>query len=254
MDESTNDPCVLLEWDSGFFGFPIARVHGDVLNDDLAVRIDAWCRQQNVSCLYFPATSNDPNTTLAAERHGFRLVDVRSTFERTLTPGAPKSEATRLRVATAADLPTLRAIARENHHDSRFYADDRFFRDSCDRLYECWIERSCNGYADRVLVAESNGHAAGYISCHRMTAQNEGSIGLLGVARQARGQGLGGALVAGAVSWFAGEGLAAVSVVTQARNVTSQRLYQRCGFVTRSVQLYYHKWYSAAASGDGAQR
>ena len=74
------------------------------------------------------------------------------------------------------------------------------------------------------------------------------------MARQARGQGLGGTLVAGAVSWFAGEGLATVSVVTQARNVTSQRLYQRCGFVTRSVQLYYHKWYSAEASGGGAQR
>ena len=36
-----------------------------------------------------------------------------------------------------------------------------------------------------------------------------------------------------------------MKVVTQGRNIAGQRLYQRCGFLTRSVELWYHKWYPA---------
>jgi hypothetical protein len=34
-----------------------------------------------------------------------------------------------------------------------------------------------------------------------------------------------------------------VNVVTQGRNSKAQRLYERCGFLTRSVQLWYHRWF-----------
>jgi hypothetical protein len=33
------------------------------------------------------------------------------------------------------------------------------------------------------------------------------------------------------------------TVVTQGRNVVSQRVYQRCAFMTRSAQLWYHCWF-----------
>jgi len=32
-------------------------------------------------------------------------------------------------------------------------------------------------------------------------------------------------------------------VVTQGRNLAAQRLYQRNGFVTASLQLWYHRWF-----------
>jgi dTDP-4-amino-4,6-dideoxy-D-galactose acyltransferase len=56
--------------------------------------------------------------------------------------------------------------------------------------------------------------------------------------------GVGRALVVNAIRWFSGQGVDSVSVVTQGRNVRAQRLYQRCGFTTRSVELWFHRWFS----------
>jgi ribosomal protein S18 acetylase RimI-like enzyme len=94
-----------------------------------------------------------------------------------------------------------------------------------------------------VLVARDEGRAVGFVTCDVDAATNWGSIGLLGVDESARGRGVGRALTQGALAWFAQRALPGVTVITQGRNVVAQRLYQRCGFVTRSVRLYYHKWY-----------
>jgi dTDP-4-amino-4,6-dideoxy-D-galactose acyltransferase len=47
-----------------------------------------------------------------------------------------------------------------------------------------------------------------------------------------------------AIIWFAKQGAEKIGVVTQGRNVSAQRFYQRCGFVTRSVGFWFHRWYS----------
>jgi len=39
------------------------------------------------------------------------------------------------------------------------------------------------------------------------------------------------------------EGITHAEVVTQGRNYGAQRMYQRCGFVTRTTELWYHKWF-----------
>jgi ribosomal protein S18 acetylase RimI-like enzyme len=137
----------------------------------------------------------------------------------------------------------LREIAGVSHTDSRFYHDSGFPRQRCDELYRTWIEKSCNGYADIVLVAEVEDTAVGYISCHLLDGGG-GQIGLVGVDAQMQGHGLGRALICSALTWFAGQGATRVTVVTQGRNLAAQRLYARSGFVPKSVQLWYHRWFS----------
>ena len=34
-----------------------------------------------------------------------------------------------------------------------------------------------------------------------------------------------------------------VHVVTQGRNYSAQRLYQRAGFIIDNIETYYHKWF-----------
>jgi ribosomal protein S18 acetylase RimI-like enzyme len=63
------------------------------------------------------------------------------------------------------------------------------------------------------------------------------------VAADARGRSLGSALVEHSLRWFGERGMKDVSVVTQGRNAAAQRLYQRCGFITDSVQIWYHRWF-----------
>ena len=179
--------------------------------------------------------------------NAFDLVDIRVTFLLELstpTPNARRNSNVLVRPAESADVPILQEIARHSHADTRFYADERFPRHLCDALYSTWIARSCTGYADMVFAAEYAQTVAGYISCHLDTKNGQGSIGLLGVDKQARGQNVGQALVGRALEWFAAQHMRTVAVVTQGRNIAAQRLYQKNGFLTKSVQLWYHKWYA----------
>jgi dTDP-4-amino-4,6-dideoxy-D-galactose acyltransferase len=193
-----------------------------------------------VACLYFLA-GEEPATAHAAEDAGFRFMDVRVELTR---PSAARLPDDRIRAFVPGDLDELRAIARTSHRITRFYADPRFPRERCDDLYDTWITRSAEGWADVVLVAQDVGRPAGYTSCHVDSERGRGSIGLVGVAEHARGAGLGGALVDAAVDWCARRGLGEVAVVTQGRSARALRLYERCGFAAGALGLWFHKWYS----------
>ena len=229
-----------LEWDTQFFGFRIARITADILSTEELSSVLHWCRAERIRCLYWLVAIGERSAIQMAEEHRFALVDIRVTLE--MKPKPTQRRSTRVRLAREDDLPTLLRIAGSAHTDSRFYSDPNFPRERCDELYRVWVEKSVKGYAERVLVAEEENGPAGYITCHRN--DYNGSIGLMAVADWARGRGLGDELVASSVDFFAASGASFVSVVTQARNISAQRLYQRSGFLTRSVQLWYHRWFS----------
>lgn len=223
-------PCELLEWDTQFFGRRIARATARTLTPPELEAVDRWCAEHRVDCLYW--LSKDEVMV-----DGFVKVDERVTME-AATGG---DGAAGVRPWRPEDLAALKAIAASAHRDTRFYHDGRFPKEQCDALYATWIERSCQGWAEAVFVAEAQGRAAGYISCH---SGREGKIGLVGVGEAARGRGLGGALVRGALRWFADGGMARASVVTQGRNDGAKRLYEKCGFKVRTVEHWYHRWFS----------
>lgn len=242
-DSAPTPPCAILPWDSEFFGVQVARVCRETLDAALADQVDRWCIDHRVDCLYFAARSDDPATSQLAEERGFRLMDVRTTFERPIAAGPAPAGCEGLRDATENDLPALVRIARAAHTDTRFWADPHFGVDKSAALYERWILNSFRGFAQAVRVAEHEKQPAGYITCHLKPGADEASIGLIAVAEDARGRGLARRLVQGSLAWAAAHGARRMSVVTQARNIAAQRLYQTCGFVTRSVELVFHKWY-----------
>lgn len=237
-------PCTFLSWDSEFFGFRIARVNSQQLTSDLVSEIDAWREAETIDCLYFLADPNDSQTIRLAEDYGYRLVDLRLTFERKLIPDEVRPLMDSIRPFVERDLEPLIQIARTSYSDSRFYFDPCFPREKCELFYETWVRNSTNGsgFADMTLVAELNGLTAGFITskCH----ETIGHIGLVGVAESARGRSLGLALVNNALRWFIEQGMERVQVVTQGRNIAAQRLYQRCGFLTSDLGLWYHKWFN----------
>jgi dTDP-4-amino-4,6-dideoxy-D-galactose acyltransferase len=256
-------------------------VHGDRLRAADLSRIDRWTADSGVDCLYFLADAADAATPPLAEAHGFHLVDVRITLDRTglaapvatnagadsdfdatvtvtaKSDAAAKSDATvAVRPARPADLPALRRIAAASHHDSRFYFDPRFDSARCDALYAHWIETCCADASGLVLVAtladadadpdadpdaDAGAPPAGYIT-GSIGPDGEGRIGLFAVAAEAQGRGAGRRLIAAAEHWFAARGARSVAVVTQGRNVRAQRIYQRAGLRTRSLGLWYHRW------------
>ena len=239
--------CEFLEWDSEFFGRRIGRVRSSSLSEELVSEIEAWCRGHRIECLYFLASSADQRTVRLAEDHKFRFVDIRLALELDVEAVAKErvdDPPFTIRNAVAGDIRALRDLARIAHRDSRFYNDGNFPVELCDALYDAWIEKSCRGWAKNVLVAETGDEIEGYLTCHMATSESEsGQIGLVGVSDKTQGKGIGRALVSHAIRWFAGEGAEKITVVTQGRNVRAQRLYQKCGFATRSVELWYHRWF-----------
>ena len=225
-------PCALLEWDTEFWGVRVGRVTEDAPGFEA---VDAWAHENEAACLYF-LCPDEPGAAIRAEEAGYRLTDVRVELSRPVG-----EEASSLRAARPEDEEPLRRMARANHRITRFYADPNFPEDRCDDLYETWIRRSLEGWADAVLVAESEGRPAGYVSLH--DRDGTGSIGLIGVDPDARGRQLGRELVLGGVAWCADRGLAEVTVVTQGRNVPALRTFESCGFRTTDVGLWFHKWY-----------
>jgi len=234
--------CDYLEWDSNFFGKRIGRARVNRLDQAAAAEIRSWCRANEIDCLYFLADSADPATTRLAENMHFRLVDIRLTLEQNAGPrGASGPSLSRIRSVNEQDVPALRRIAKTSHRDSRFYYDGHFPAETCDEMFGIWIEKSCRGSAQNVFVAEDEGKPVGYITCHLDSPQT-GQIGLISVQNDTQGKGLGRELVCQAMRWFGEQDVKTVRVVTQGRNTRAQRLYQRCGFVTRSVELWYHGW------------
>lgn len=223
-------PGQLLEWDSEFWGVRIARVE--------TPDVDDWVRENDVACTYLLVPADDPGAAQRAEERGFYFVDMRVEFD----AATARSEQP-VREHDEREVDRLAAIARHNHTVTRFYADPRFPRDGCDRLYETWIRNSCAGWADVVLVTDVEGLPAGYVAVHERAGV--GSIGLIGVDPDTRGRGLGEALVRGALDWCARNGLDRCTVVTQGRNIGGQRVFERSGFRTSSVALWFHKWWDS---------
>jgi dTDP-4-amino-4,6-dideoxy-D-galactose acyltransferase len=243
-------PCQLLSWDSDFFGYKIGKVISRRLSPEHVASIQIWSEQNGVECLYLLADADHDETALLAEQNGFHLVDLRMTLIRknhiTTSEAVTNSffvEGIGLRPVQSLDIDKLETIARTAYTDTRFYYDHHFSHSQCSELYATWIRRSCEDFADQVLIAEYNSKAVGYITCKRLLGENsKGAIGLMAVDSTMRGKGIGSALVKYSLEWFIGQGIQEVQVVTQGRNVMAQRIYQRCGFISSTVHLWYHRW------------
>ena len=236
--------CELLDWDSSFFGLTIARLRAARVDDEEAEAALAWCEEHAVDCLYFLASGDDRETLRAVEERSFDLVDVRIDLRRRLDVATPDPALLeRVRPAGATDRDALAAISREAFTASRFFFDGRFPHDLCAALFETWLDRALAGeLAETVLCADLDGAPAGFVTCE-LDESGDGRIGLLGVAERARGRGLGTRLCQAALAWFAREGAGAATVTTQGRSVPALRLYERCGFNTSAVSLWYHRWF-----------
>jgi len=253
MNTQAQRPAAFLLWDSAFFGARIARVCGARLDGAALDALNAWSAAEGIDCLYFLADARDAETHRLACSAGFAFVDVRVTLETGLpAPTASQSQidTVPMRLAEASDIEQLKSIARESHHDSRFYFDGHFPRERCDALYAQWIEKSCRGDAGAVWVPGGAAEPEGYISCH-LDNGGIGRIGLVAVAPWATGRGRGSALVRRALQWFDEQGAERATVVTQARNAAAMRMYQKCGFAVQATQVWYHKWFERAGLRDG---
>lgn len=243
MTEMHEPPAVFLQWDSEFFQKRIGRVTSGNLSDSDAHRVDVWAVEQCMDCVYYLADGGQSTSALAAENHGFHLMDLRVTYQIELKNMRSDLQKISIRQATANDLPVIKQMASEFHGISRFFADEHFERLKCKKLYELWIERDFIDPDRYLWVSEDQGQITGYTSASINESKQIAEIGLVGVNPQWRGQGVGFNLQLGVMQQLESLGVDHVEVVTQGRNINAQNLYSKSGYILKSIDLWYHKWY-----------
>lgn len=233
------DAVQTLDWDTAHWQVPVARVDGVVASVGALHEVGREARAKGVRLLYLSAPADDLTVAQhAASVPGLRMVDIRLVLSRQADESAEWNPL--VRWAADADVDALRSLAGGAHTNTRFFHDPDLDHERAADLYRRWIGEQYGRADYDVVVAEVNGDVVGYVTLG--AAEGQGRIGLLAVGADARGHGVGESLVRWTVRRAAERGCSRVVVGTQGGSSTAQRLYQRCGFTTESVDLLYHWW------------
>jgi RimJ/RimL family protein N-acetyltransferase len=240
-----------LEWDSEQFGIPAARL--DLLEScgpyaearaekqKLLASVLDQCANAGIRHLSARVDTGDFTTIHALEAAGFELIDGIQTFLLSLN-GDHASAPPDTRLFEAKDLPKVLEIGRTAFVFDRFHADQALSRDVADQVNESWTRNCCLGVvADAVVVAEEEGRVASYVTCRTDDEAKRGIIILVATAEWARGRGAARRASSAALHWFASQGMEAVEVGTQLRNIPAARLYESLGFRMARTSLTFRK-------------
>lgn len=246
--ELTPQGITYLPWDSQHFGLRVGCL--DLSRSDVAAvpQFLHAAKESRFQLIYLciPCGAELPGSVLAG--FGATLVDRKTRFTGPVGV-VPGSESACVPVKPYPVGPACHQLLRLGvaaGSFSRFFVDRRIPRDLAIALYETWIDRSARReLADAVFVASlpsAPDELAGMVT----VAINGGAgrIGLLAVSENARGRGVGKALVQAAHGWMIGHGVARAEVVTQAANDAACRLYASCGYRISEQVDVYHCWLS----------
>lgn len=250
-----------LPWDSRMLGMPAARIawwmgasEGDAGTADREKVLQAAvtkARQRGVRYLLARVPAGDLSAVRLLERNGFELVDGLLVFGTPLhgdsRPAVPL-DGIRCRMFEPADLPALRRIARQSFSIDRFHADPVIGSRKADAIHEQWIESSCAGFADAVLVAVTDVPVGFTTLKLDQTAADSLHIGvgvvvLVATSAEHRGKGIARSLTSAALRWFREQGCRWVEVGTQIANTRASRVYQAAGFSLAGSSLTFRRYF-----------
>jgi ribosomal protein S18 acetylase RimI-like enzyme len=246
VENTSKHPSIrYLQWDSDFFGLPVASLDGGHLLAENSKVVFDWCRKEKIRCLYFLANGTDSQTLQCAYEKGFQFIDVRFEMECDLRNILP-SKVSKLviqPVTKKEKLDYILALARKSHTDSRFFKDLNFDRLKCEELYEKWIYRDFDKGNILGFYPEGENNIKGYIS-FTMESPDVARVGLIAVEDAYRGREVGLELLNNSIANSKKLNAKKMTVVTQATNTSAVRLYEKAGFRTSNVKLWFHKWFS----------
>ena len=237
----------LLEWDTNYFGFPVAQIQSRTISQNHLDEVLYFCKKNDVRLLQFKCNAHHRGSIILAEKGKFHFVDVRLTLHKTLSKLKKKKKNMlpdlSFRKGKISDISALKAIVTDLYTHSRYYFDTNFPRDDVHVFYQNWIEKSVHGqFDDLVWVLCQNNIPIGCCSVSYKSDQTA-SIGLFGIDPSCGGKGFGKILIEKVLFSLLEHEIKTVSVATQGRNYMAQRLYQRAGFCNEKMEIYYHRWF-----------
>lgn len=237
----------ILEWDSNFFGFPIAQITLPKLEENSLRNIFSYLKQRDVALLYWASDPNDETSQRAARRCGGVLVDKKTTYVTELHHDLviePKPSSAYIHIEEYGEIslnPELERLAVQSGVFSRFNVDPNFSSQQFENLYKRWLLNSVTkAIADALFVAKEDNTIVGIISLKKNG--EHGSIGLIAVDERMRGKKIATDLIRVAHRWFLLKECHVARVVTQGDNLGACKLYEKTGYRVEAVSNLYHFW------------
>ena len=227
----------LLEWDSSFFGLKIGQANSTDASFGKYKSLLTAKRDLGYDIIYWFAERYEEDDYSISKAGLLSPIDVKITYLKTaLKIKSTLSQALELYKGPLTG--KLIDLAIESGHKSRFLKDPRLSGRFSD-MYTTWISKSVNGeLSDAVFVSKSQNDINGFITVKKVGLVC--SIGLIAVDREARGQGIGGALLDAAENWCVNEGGTGMTVATQQENQSACRLYERHGYGRLSAKYIFY--------------
>lgn len=233
-----------LEWDSSFFGFNIAYILVRNLTNDIVSEMKNFVSEKDVRLVQYLCDCHDNKSVIIAESNGFHFTDIRLTFEKKIakltTPKLPNNFT--YGIAEKNHIKVLKSISDNLYLDSRYYYDGNFKIDKINEFYKGWLEKAVKGLFDDECYCIFLKNVPVAFCTIRYTSPLKAAIGLFGVSSDYRGLGLAKSLLDCVNNTLYQKNIKEVFVVTQGRNYSAQRTYQRSSFLSQKSELWYHKW------------
>lgn len=258
--------CGDLPWESRVFGRRMGALKHLAVDPDssasagiagkLLGQVAGWALARGLEFLLCKAYSDDVRTIHSLEADGFLLMDTMLDYVCDLrehplarVPPPPVPPGFTIRTAGKSDEDGLAAVAQAAflQHFGRFHSDERISRQQATDVYVEWIRSSCRGYADWILVAETEGRLAGYSAWKKPSALEQaaklpiGHYSIGAIHPDFYGCGLFSVLTHGGMRLLDGTARY-IEGPTHLNNYPAQRGYDRLSWRVRDARHSFHKW------------
>jgi len=229
-----------LDWDSEFFGLNIASIDTGNESPDFE-SIENFIRENRIELVEACCQISDKDLINKLEGEGYNFQDLRITYSIDLNGVPSKKEG--VAFAEEKDIPELKEIAAKV-----FFEDSRFNHEKIDEekvknFYQTWVEKAVSGtFDDFCIVSKEKEDIAGFIT-GKFQEDGVAKIGLVAVAGQHQGKGVGKALMAAFFNHCQDNKISKVEVVTEGKNLKASNFYIRNGYGLKSIESWYYKTY-----------
>jgi len=222
------------EWDSHFFNkkiFSLVLTSENIKNTD-------W---PSNSLITTKISSNNYQCLDKFNKYGFSFVEGEIVFKKNLLEvnNSVSLSSFNCYLALENDIDELKDIVNNLYVKSRF-REPWFSPAERDSFYQTWIENAVlSKFDDCCLVLKSESDISGFVTVR--IRNNEAIIGLIGVASNFQGQGIGSKLLKLIETYCLANNVRNIRVSTQTSNTPAANLYSKNGFSIADISYWFYK-------------
>lgn len=232
----------LLEWDSNFFDFKVAKITDKKINKVELEKIINKLKKIHTKLVYWAASINNEDLSIIEKTNNAFLTGQKVIYVKNInTAHNSSNNRSSFKIEKYKENKPeqeLIDLVIDGAEYSRFYVDPKITKKQYEELHKLWITNSVKD--NDLFVSRDKNKIIGFVSLNQKN--NRGNIDFIAVDKLFRGKGLATALLNQAHQWFSENKYKQVQAVTQKENDASCKMYEKIGYVIEKTENFYHFW------------